>query len=44
VFAAAEPDDLDGLRAALPDARYSDWEGVATLVRTAIERPPDEPN
>jgi hypothetical protein len=31
------------VRAILHDARYSDWEGVATQLRTAIERPPSDP-
>jgi CheY-like chemotaxis protein len=41
VFAGGEPDKVDRVRAILPDARYSD--GVATILRTALERPPDDP-
>jgi Protein of unknown function (DUF3052) len=43
VFAGGEPDKVERVRAILPDARYSDWEGIATQLRTAIERPPDDP-
>ena len=43
VFAGGEPDKVERVRAVLPDARYSDWEGIATQLRTAIERPPEDP-
>jgi CheY-like chemotaxis protein len=43
VFAGGDPDEVERVRQLLPDARYSDWEGIATQVRTAIERPPGEP-
>jgi CheY-like chemotaxis protein len=43
VFAGGEPAKVDRVRAILTDARYADWEGIATQLRTAIERPPDEP-
>lgn len=43
VFAGGEQDKVERVRAILPDARYSDWEGIATQLRTAIERPPDDP-
>ena len=43
VYAGGEPDKVERVRAILPDARYADWEGIATQLRTAIERPPDEP-
>jgi hypothetical protein len=43
VFAGGEPDKVERVRAILPDVRYSDWEGIATQLRTAIERPPDDP-
>jgi CheY-like chemotaxis protein len=43
VFAGGEPGKVDRVRAILPDARYSDWDGVATILRTAVERPPDDP-
>jgi CheY-like chemotaxis protein len=43
VFAGGEPDKVERVRALLPDARYSDWEGIATQLRTAIERPPEDP-
>jgi hypothetical protein len=40
VFAGGEPDEVERVRQSLPDARYADWEGIATQLRTAIERPP----
>jgi CheY-like chemotaxis protein len=43
VFAGGEPDKVDRVRAILHDARYSDWGGLATQLRTAIERPPSDP-
>jgi CheY-like chemotaxis protein len=43
VFAGGKPEKVDRVRAILSDARYADWEGVATQLRTAIERPPDDP-
>jgi hypothetical protein len=43
VFAGGEPEKVERVRALLPDALYSDWEGIATQLRTAIERPPEDP-
>jgi hypothetical protein len=43
VFAGGEGAKVARVRAILPDARYSDWEAIATQLRTAIERPPDNP-
>jgi CheY-like chemotaxis protein len=43
VFAGGKPDKVDRVRAILSDARYTDWDAVATQLRTAIERPPDDP-
>ena len=43
VFAGGEPDKVERVRAILSDARFSDWDGVATQLRTAIERPPENP-
>jgi CheY-like chemotaxis protein len=43
VFAGGSPDKVDRVRAILSDAHYSDWPGVATQLRTAIERPPADP-
>ena len=43
VFAGGDPDNIERVRAVLPDARYADWEGIATQLRTAIERPPENP-
>jgi hypothetical protein len=43
VFVGGEPDKVERVRAILPDARFSDWEGVATQLRTAIERPSSDP-
>jgi hypothetical protein len=43
VFAGGDPDNVERVRGVLPDARYADWEGIATQLRTAIERPPESP-
>jgi hypothetical protein len=43
VFAGGEPDKVERVRAILPDARFSDWDGLATQLRTALERPPENP-
>jgi hypothetical protein len=43
VFAGGVPEKVERVRAILTDARYTDWDGLATQVRTAIERPPDNP-
>jgi hypothetical protein len=43
VFAGGEPDKVQRVRAILHDARLTDWGGLATHLRTAIERPPDDP-
>jgi CheY-like chemotaxis protein len=43
VFAGADPDEIERVRQVLPDARYSDWDGIATQLRTALERPPEDP-
>jgi hypothetical protein len=43
VFAGGELDKVERVRPILPDARYADWDGVATELRTAIERPPENP-
>jgi hypothetical protein len=43
VFLGGRPDDVDRIRQVLPDARFSDWDGMGTILRTAVERPPDEP-
>lgn len=43
VFAGGEPDKVERVREILSDARFSDWGGIATQLRTAIERPPDDP-
>jgi CheY-like chemotaxis protein len=43
VFAGADPDEIEHVRQVLPDARYSDCEGIATQLRTALERPPEDP-
>jgi hypothetical protein len=41
VFVGGEPADVDLVRASLPDARFSDWNGIGTILRTALERPPN---
>jgi hypothetical protein len=43
VFLSSHPHDVDRIRQVLPDARFSDWDGIGTILRTAVERPPDEP-
>jgi CheY-like chemotaxis protein len=43
VFAGGDPGNVERVRAVLPDAHYADWEGIATQLRTAIERPPENP-
>jgi CheY-like chemotaxis protein len=43
VFAGGAPEKVDRVRAILSDARYADWDGVSTQLRTAIERPPEDP-
>jgi len=43
VFAGGEPEKVDRVRAILHDARFSDWDGVGAILRTAIERPPSDP-
>jgi hypothetical protein len=36
-----EPADVELVRVSLPDARFSDWDGIGTILRTALERPPN---
>ena len=43
VFVGGEPDKVERVRSILHDARYTDWDGLATQLRTAIERPPSDP-
>jgi CheY-like chemotaxis protein len=43
VFVGGKPDKVERVRAILPDVRYADWDGIATQLRTAIERPPENP-
>jgi hypothetical protein len=43
VFAGGEPDKVERVRAVLPEVRFSDWDGIGTILRTAVERPPDDP-
>jgi hypothetical protein len=43
LFAGGEPDKVERVRAVLPDVRFSDWDGIGTILRTAVERPPDDP-
>jgi response regulator RpfG family c-di-GMP phosphodiesterase len=43
VFAGGKPDKVERVRAILHDARFSDWDGIGAILRTAIERPPSEP-
>jgi hypothetical protein len=41
VFLGGQPDEVERVRTSLPDARFSDWEGIGTILRTAVERPPN---
>ena len=41
VFVGGELVDIERVRASLPDARFSDWDGIGTILRTALERPPN---
>jgi hypothetical protein len=43
VFAGGKPDKVDRVRSILPDARYTNWDGIGAILRTAIERPPSDP-
>lgn len=43
VFAGGGPESVERVRRILHDARYADWEAIATQLRTAIERPPADP-
>jgi CheY-like chemotaxis protein len=43
VFAGGEANKVERVRQILPDARFADWGGIATQLRTAIERPPSNP-
>jgi hypothetical protein len=40
VFLGGRPGVVDRVRASLPDARFSDLDGIGTILRTAVERPP----
>jgi hypothetical protein len=42
VFVGGQPGDLDRVRTSLPDARFADWDGIGTILRTAVERPPNQ--
>ena len=41
VFLGGDAAEVERVRATLPDARFSDWDGIGTILRTAIERPPN---
>ena len=43
VFAGGEADKVERVRAILHDARFTDWDGIGAILRTAIERPPSDP-
>jgi hypothetical protein len=43
VFVGGDPEKVERVRSILHDARYTDWGGLATQLRTAIERPPSDP-
>jgi hypothetical protein len=43
VFAGGEPDNAERVRGILHDARFTDWDGIGAILRTAIERPPSDP-
>jgi DNA-binding response OmpR family regulator len=41
VFVGGEDEDVERVRTSLPDARFADWDGIGTILRTAVERPPN---
>lgn len=43
VFVAGEPGRVARVRAILPDAAYTDWDGIADAIRGAIASPPAVP-
>ena len=42
VFLGGDAGSVGRVRGALPDARFSDLDGITTQLRTALERPPTE--
>ncbi|MDP6775553.1 MAG: hypothetical protein QGI83_02180 [Candidatus Latescibacteria bacterium] len=43
VFVDGDPDKVEGARKLLPDATFTTWARARRAVRTAIQRPPEEP-
>ncbi len=43
VFAGGDPEKVERIRALLPDAVFTTWEGVAKALAAAIARPPRDP-
>ena len=41
VFVGGTRADVERVRNSLPDARFADWDGIGTILRTAVERPPN---
>jgi hypothetical protein len=43
VFVGGEPAKVERVRAVLPDASFSDWDGIASALEQALQRPPRDP-
>jgi hypothetical protein len=43
VFAGGAPEKVERIRAELPDAVFTRWEGIAAAIETALAHPPAEP-
>jgi hypothetical protein len=41
VFVGGSAEDVERIRELQPDARFTDWDGIGTILRTAVERPPN---
>ena len=41
VFVGGQEEDVERVRTSLPDARFADWDGIGTILRNAVERPPN---
>ena len=41
VFLGGTAEDVERVREVQPDARFADWNGIGTILRTAVERPPN---
>lgn len=43
VFVDGSPEKVGPIRELLPDAAYTDWAGISTAVRGAVDEPPSDP-